>query len=524
MPRKPHSLPRQTLFALCAMTLAGPALAQDAVEPIELALETAKATYDAGDFVTARRLLLALAEGGDAGSQLDIGLLMIQGKGGPVAQEDGEDWIAKAAAQDHPVANRIMGQIALAQSQTPGADVSARQFLRRATDLGDIPATYLLGELLLTDSDPADALALITRAAESGHSGAQYRLSELLSQGKYAPADANTAFAWLTKAADAGLPEAQYQLARSFDNGAIKPAQGDGTGMALDWYRRAAENGHVLAQRTMGVRHLGGDGVAQNTQEAIRWLRSAADQGDAGAQFNLGLIFADGMGISPDPAQALPYFIAASDRGVPQASYRAAKILEEDQGVAMDIDRSFALYLRAHTQGSARATQRLGQLASANFLGGRAAPHDAVAWVLFSARQGDAEALPWLQKQAEGGMRQAMHALGEYYYETPEGADSPRDAEAAVQWFSRAAEADLPESQLALARMISLGIGTDNDYVAAHKWFNIAAARGLSDAVPLRDALTDLMTPDQVAEAQTQATAFFEAIRDAPPPIRTEGE
>ncbi|MGY3439613.1 tetratricopeptide repeat protein [Marinovum sp. KMM 9879] len=499
-------------------------MAQDAAEPLDQALETAKATYDSGDYVTARRLLLALAERGDAGSQLDIGLLMIQGKGGPVERDNGEDWIAKAAAQDHPVANRIMGQIALAQPQAPGADASARQYLRRATELDDIPATYLLGELLLKGPDAEEALALITRAAEGGHTGAQYRLSELLSQGKFAPVDLNAAFGWLTKAADAGLPEAQYQLARSFDSGAIKPAQGDGTVLALDWYRRAAENGHVLAQRTMGVRHLGGEGVAQNTQEAIRWLRSAAEKGDAGAQFNLGLIYADGMGIPSDPAQALPYFIAASDRGVRQASYRAAKILEEDQGVPMDINRSFALYLRANEQGSDRATQRLGQLAAANFLGGRAAPHDAVPWVLFSARQGDAEALPWLEKQAEGEVRQAMHALGAYYYETPEGASGPRDAELAVQWFTRAAEADLPESQLALARMISLGVGTDNDYIAAHKWFNVAAARGLSEAAPLRDALTDLMTPDQVAEAQELATAFFEAIRNAPPPIRTEGE
>jgi hypothetical protein len=52
------------------------------------------------------------------------------------------------------------------------------------------------------------------------------------------------------------------------------------------------------------------------------------------------------------------------------------------------------------------------------------------------------------------------------------------------------------------------------DYVEAHKWANLAAASGLEAAFEARRALADLMTPQQVAEAQARATAWLEDRRD----------
>jgi len=43
------------------------------------------------------------------------------------------------------------------------------------------------------------------------------------------------------------------------------------------------------------------------------------------------------------------------------------------------------------------------------------------------------------------------------------------------------------------------------DYVEAHKWFNLAAARGNLHAAGNRDWLAKKMTPDQLAEAQRLA-------------------
>ncbi|MCH8040064.1 MAG: hypothetical protein IH977_06935 [Nitrospinae bacterium] len=43
------------------------------------------------------------------------------------------------------------------------------------------------------------------------------------------------------------------------------------------------------------------------------------------------------------------------------------------------------------------------------------------------------------------------------------------------------------------------------DYVLAHMWLNLAAAKGGKDAVKLRDLLEERMTPSQLAEAQRLA-------------------
>ena len=58
---------------------------------------------------------------------------------------------------------------------------------------------------------------------------------------------------------------------------------------ALQWYRKAADQGHSNAQFSLGVIYHQGRGVQQNYTEALRWLLKAADQGHTNAQFNLGI-------------------------------------------------------------------------------------------------------------------------------------------------------------------------------------------------------------------------------------------
>ena len=53
------------------------------------------------------------------------------------------------------------------------------------------------------------------------------------------------------------------------------------------WYRKAAEQGHSVAQYNLGVCYQVGSGVVQSNAEAIKWYRKAAEQGDADAQKQL---------------------------------------------------------------------------------------------------------------------------------------------------------------------------------------------------------------------------------------------
>lgn len=139
------------------------------------------------------------------------------------------------------------------------------------------------------------------------------------------------------------------------------------------------------------------------------------------------------------------------------------------------------------------------------------APHRMVTWVAARAAE-DAKAAPqtestsaaatWLQIQAEAGLRPAQAALGQLLL-------SGGDAGAAVPWLTRAAQAGAVEAQHQLGRLYVQGEGLQQDYVQAHKWLNVAAASGSSAAFEMRAVVADLMTPEQVAEAQALARQFF---------------
>ncbi|MBI3260408.1 MAG: sel1 repeat family protein [Ignavibacteriae bacterium] len=82
--------------------------------------------------------------------------------------------------------------------------------------------------------------------------------------------------------ADAGHAEAQFGLA-------VLLACGSGDySQAVQWYSRAADQNHRLAQFNLGQMYARGQGVELNETEAVMWIQRAAHGGDAGAQFNLG--------------------------------------------------------------------------------------------------------------------------------------------------------------------------------------------------------------------------------------------
>lgn len=64
------------------------------------------------------------------------------------------------------------------------------------------------------------------------------------------------------------------------------------------------------------------------------------------------------------------------------------------------------------------------------------------------------------------------------------------------------------EACFELGLMHAVGRGVALDYVAAHKWFNLAAMAGESRAAAERSALAEEMSPAEVAEAQRQARAW----------------
>ncbi len=93
-------------------------------------------------------------------------------------------------------------------------------------------------------------------------------------------------------------------------------------------------------------------------------------------------------------------------------------------------------------------------------------------------------------------------------YEAGRKAWDAGDPAAALAEWRAAADAGDRRAMLALGRLRLQGLGAPQDYVEAHKWFNLAASRGAMEAVEERDALAARMTPAQIAAAQERAAAW----------------
>ncbi len=73
----------------------------------------------------------------------------------------------------------------------------------------------------------------------------------------------------------------------------LKFANGDGVARdylkAVEYYEKAANQGHGAAQFDLGLMYWQGRGVPRDEAATLLWLRKAAEQGHAGAQYQVGL-------------------------------------------------------------------------------------------------------------------------------------------------------------------------------------------------------------------------------------------
>lgn len=470
--------------------------------------------YREGDYVTAREGLARLAPGGTPIAKYRYGRILLEGLGGPRDPIGALEWLTEASEENNIDATTLLAQMYLGGIGTARNPNHAVQLLERAATRGHARAQFLLGESLRlgegTAPDAEKAFNWYVASAEQQNSNAQYALSRAYALGQGTAQDRDKARKWLQEAASNGLPVAQFYLASNMEAGAGGlPADPAG---ALPWYRRAAENGNADARRILGTKYLRGDGVEADPDEGLRWLRLAASAGDPGAMSNLGWAYATGSGVERDDAVARDWYEKAADRGLPRAMLALAAFYESGRGGPEDLGEAVSYYRKALVRGAEPAAARLGLLVARGRVDDIVAPQTAAPWVAAAARAGEREALDWLEARTAEGVYQAQGRLAEIVL-GQEGQEAD-----AVEMFRAAANAGDVYAQYRLGQLYSEGNAVEQDYVAAHKWFNISATHGLANAIRMRDVVSRLMTPEQVAEAQSLARAFME---NAPVPPRS---
>ena len=200
--------------------------------------------YNRGDYATAVRELLLLAQGGNAGAQVNLGLMYYNGQGVP---------------QDY---------------------TQAIQWFRRAADQGNANAQVNLGVMYRDGhgvlQDYALAMQWFRRAADQGNAYAQNHLGGMYANGQGVPQDYTQAMQCYRKAADQGDADAQSRLAYMYGTGQGVPQD---YAQAAMWFRRAADQGDANAQLNLGWMYAAGQGMPQNFQQAYFWYSLAAAQG-----------------------------------------------------------------------------------------------------------------------------------------------------------------------------------------------------------------------------------------------------
>jgi cell division septation protein DedD len=121
--------------------------------------------------------------------------------------------------------------------------------------------------------------------------------------------------------AEKGDPDAQFNLGQAYRLG-----RGVSTNLAAakTWFGRAAAQGHVDAQTTLGLL------LFQNSEQAegLKWLKQAAIKGDPRALLVYGTALVNGDGVTQDPVLGYAYVIRSAAQGLEPAKQTLAQLDE----------------------------------------------------------------------------------------------------------------------------------------------------------------------------------------------------
>jgi hypothetical protein len=112
--------------------------------------------------------------------------------------------------------------------------------------------------------------------------------------------------------AEKGDADAAFNLGQAYRLGRGVPTN---LSIAKSWFERAARQGHVDAQTTLGLL------LFQNGNQTagLRWLKGAAERGDARAMLIYGTALFNGDGIAQDPVLGYAYVSRAAAQGLAPA-------------------------------------------------------------------------------------------------------------------------------------------------------------------------------------------------------------
>lgn len=135
----------------------------------------------------------------------------------------------------------------------------------------------------------------------------------------------------LVRVCDEENPSSQDMmlLAYCYENGDHVPLD---EARAVEWYRRSAESGDLIAMETLGSCYLAGTGVPKNPSLAVTWLKRSAKLGNTRAMCGLARYYDDGIHEERDGELAIQWYRQTLDHGCFLYWDDFASLLDRERG------------------------------------------------------------------------------------------------------------------------------------------------------------------------------------------------
>ena len=206
-----------------------------------------------------------------------------------------------------------------------GYHTKARLLFEKAAAQGLAKAQYNLGAIYRDEFNNFPvALSWFEKAAAQGNLDAQNSIGYIYENGSGGKPPRNYFFDENGKNTDPDLPyiEAkfapyEFQLPSDPYSRAIYPMSEFGQGVepdlakAIEWYKKAANKGHALAQTNLAYFYLFGIGVEKDEKKAFELYQKAAKQNCAPALKTLAFMYMQGLGTEQDVPKGFDTLVQA---------------------------------------------------------------------------------------------------------------------------------------------------------------------------------------------------------------------
>ncbi|KAK1141805.1 hypothetical protein N8T08_008470 [Aspergillus melleus] len=220
-----------------------------------------------------------------------------------------------------------------------------------------------------TKRDPFKAVQWYKRAASLGDPPAMYKMGMILLKGLLGQAkNPREGISWLKRAAeraDVENPHALHELALLYVNAGTNDVVIRDESYACQLFHQAAELGYKFSQNRLGTAYeYGLMGCPVDPRQSIIWYTSAAAQGEHQSELALSgwyLTGSEGI-LQQSDTEAFLWARKAASAGLAKAEYAMGYFTEVGIGTTSNLDDAKRWYWRAAAQGFPKARERLEEL------------------------------------------------------------------------------------------------------------------------------------------------------------------